>query len=270
MDHSLSFLIAAWIWTALSAAAVCGLVIGAVVTFEDFDAYIVAVLLLGASVATGLMFASLSFLGVPVAAIWAWRIIAGVACAYGLISFAKALLEDSDLGEVLAIVGATVLAGAFLTTGILTAPRPFGPTPVTPTAPHVAGTSIFQIGVWHTFALTMLALTTMCFLLLFLLAMRRGIPLAVESHWGGLGGGITGWQMSKSLGYLIGVIVCGILFSLFLLREENSAASRVLVTPREEGAGQPSPQREPKSGMDTGADVSASPRATPGAGTVTK
>jgi hypothetical protein len=270
MDHSLSFLIAAWIWTVLSAATVCGLVIGAVLSFRDFEAYAVAILLLGASAATGLLFASLSFLGVPVAAIWAWRILAGVACAYGLLGVAKALREDSDVGEVLSIVGATVLAGAVLTTGILTASRPFTPPPVTAASPHIAGTLASQIDVWHTFALAMLALTTMTFLLLFLLAMRRGIPPAVESHWGGLGGGITGWEISKSLSYLIGVIVCAVLFSLFLLREEITAVSRVPVTPAKEGAGPPSPKPEPKSGTDTGAGVSARPQATPGVGTVAK
>lgn len=38
-------------------------------------------------------------------------------------------------------------------------------------------------------------------------SLSRGEAVSVESHWGGLGGGIVGWRLSAPLVYLLGIVV---------------------------------------------------------------
>jgi hypothetical protein len=46
----------------------------------------------------------------------------------------------------------------------------------------------------------------------------RDEPPRIESHWGGLGGGLGGWRMSASLGYLIAALAFGGMFTAFASR----------------------------------------------------
>src|SRR5713226_8852458 len=37
-------------------------------------------------------------------------------------------------------------------------------------------------------------------------SLSRGETVSIESHWGGLGGGIGGWRLSTPLIYLLGIV----------------------------------------------------------------
>jgi hypothetical protein len=53
----------------------------------------------------------------------------------------------------------------------------------------------------------------------FFLSMQNGGSLAVESNWGGFGGGGGGWRLSRSLSYLIGLMFSAGLLAALALRE---------------------------------------------------
>jgi hypothetical protein len=225
MELSTSLLIATWIWVILSSVAVIGC--GALVAYliSEDEKYGVVVFLLCWSASIGFLYLSLSFIGHPVAAMWTWRILSGIACAFGVFCCVWVIVEDGEILEILSMFGGAILAIGLMVASILSVSRPLPVMPQSTTAQGLSEASRLQINGWHTFALAILATATLIFVLLFGLAMRRGIPPGIESHWGGLGGGLTGLQISQSLTYLIAAIVFGILFAAFLLREENSVAS---------------------------------------------
>jgi hypothetical protein len=43
-------------------------------------------------------------------------------------------------------------------------------------------------------------------------------PPHVETHWGGLGGGLGGWRVSASLAYLVAALAFGGMFTAFSMR----------------------------------------------------
>ena len=54
-----------------------------------------------------------------------------------------------------------------------------------------------------------------------LLEFRRSLNIEaprVETHWGGLGGGLGGWRISASLAYLVAAIAFGAMFTAFSTR----------------------------------------------------
>lgn len=76
--------------------------------------------------------------------------------------------------------------------------------------------------------------------------LRRGGPVAIESSWGGFGGGLGGWRLSPGFVYLLGVLVFGAMSSMTLLS----------LATRESDAGPTSPRviapATPASGSSTG------------------
>jgi hypothetical protein len=67
-------------------------------------------------------------------------------------------------------------------------------------------------------ALALLALGTLIFLSLFVQRLQLGGAPQIETHWGGIGGGLGGWRMSSSLGYLLVAIVLSVMFTVFLVQ----------------------------------------------------
>ena len=59
---------------------------------------------------------------------------------------------------------------------------------------------------------------TMWFAALFSLAMRASHWPAVETQWGGLGGGIGGWRVSPAFIYLFGTLAFGSLLTVIALQ----------------------------------------------------
>ena len=62
-----------------------------------------------------------------------------------------------------------------------------------------------------------LSLITLALVGGFIRAMRGGRTVSVETNWGGLGGGASGWQISQPLALLIACIVFGILVSILAI-----------------------------------------------------
>jgi len=71
-----------------------------------------------------------------------------------------------------------------------------------------------------------LAITTGIFLQRFVKAIDAEKKLSAESHWGGFGGGLGGWQISASLAYLLIALVFGSLFTLLVLKMADVVAPK--------------------------------------------
>ena len=85
-----------------------------------------------------------------------------------------------------------------------------GPTPATkpaqqPAASAPAATSLANPWVVNGLLL-LLGLATLIFLGAFFLSVRKDPRFAVETSWGGFGGGLGGWTLSPSLVYLIATL----------------------------------------------------------------
>ena len=59
-------------------------------------------------------------------------------------------------------------------------------------------------------ALLILLTLTVFLLVRFMVSLKMDTP-RIESHWGGLGGGLGGWEFSHSLAYLLAAVIFAIL-----------------------------------------------------------
>lgn len=211
----------------MSSLAVIASGVAAVTTSLDGDEwYATAVSLVCFIASVGFAYLSVSTIGHPVVATWTWRILAGAAVCFGAVCSIGIMIGREETGETVSVIGSTALATVLFILSIWA--RPAVAVPQATNVSRAAETAYPQITVWHNVALTILILGTLTFIALFVAAVRRGIFPAIESHWGGLGGGLGGWQMSPSLSYLVAAVVFGILFCVLLLREENSANAPAL------------------------------------------
>ncbi len=64
---------------------------------------------------------------------------------------------------------------------------------------------------------------TLMFLTRFIRSLEGGESLGVESHWGGLGGGVGGWRVSRPVGYLFCVMTFGALTAVAVSRYPGGA-----------------------------------------------
>ena len=63
-----------------------------------------------------------------------------------------------------------------------------------------------ELGLSTAVVLGVVILVTVTLLVAMFVAVRRGEGFEIESHWGGLGGGLGGWRVSAPLVYLFGVV----------------------------------------------------------------
>lgn len=66
--------------------------------------------------------------------------------------------------------------------------------------------------------LFVLGVGALYFTFLFVQHVRYGHRVGIESHWGGLGGGLGGWRISSALCFLIGSLVFAASFSALAIR----------------------------------------------------
>lgn len=84
-------------------------------------------------------------------------------------------------------------------------------------------------------ALILFAVFMLLLVIGFVRALRGGERVGIESHWGGLGGGISGFQVSTPLIYLLGII--------FLLAVASAVAWRAYPPPSQPATQQQVPQQ---------------------------
>lgn len=106
---------------------------------------------------------------------------------------------------------------------------------------------LHSIGVLAGTLLAALLGASLALLFLAVTEIFRGEPPAVESHWGGFGGGLGGWRISSSLAYLLAALFLGGLFgALTLTGLESEVARKWLgVGPSEESEGAAPPSEKP-------------------------
>jgi hypothetical protein len=88
-----------------------------------------------------------------------------------------------------------------------------------------------------------------CIALVFLTRLTRsleaGETLGLESHWGGLGGGVGGWRISRPVGYLFCVMTFGALAAVAVSRypdpppSESAGGTRTPATTTKQAASPP-------------------------------
>lgn len=184
------------------------------------------------TVAMGLSVLGFAAVGQPQIALTVWRILAVVLVAHRLITAGIKIKEGKRLSAGIwgggSILLAVLLVLAFASnteslthTVSIGVVQPNLPTlvPSQPAEVHISAAAI-----WRFLATGLLAMGTVVFFVLFVGLIQRGVPLQVESHWGGIGGGLGGWRLSSALTYLLVAILFGGIFVMLAFKDEASAA----------------------------------------------
>jgi hypothetical protein len=279
MAHSVFLSIALWIWV-LSAVGAMVLLISAWVSEGIDSGRGMAAMLAFLLAASGLLFCSLELLGWPLVASWSWRILSGGVMITSLVFSARVLVRgnspeaaSSEPGfsayrrhaalDSFLLYCASVLAIIVFACAIFaTTPQPGASAPVSYTAreavAHNLEDSLLRLDFWHAATLGVLGCGTLLFGLLFIGALQRQGLLWFESNSGGLGGGVGGWRMSSTVGYLAATVLFGAMFGALVVRDEavvkppsrsgdapaasgSKEAPAPVQTPRNDAAGAASP-----------------------------
>jgi hypothetical protein len=226
MSPLVALTIAAWVWISLAAAAIIVSTIIVISSFVEEEWLWMAPGLLTLVASSGFLFSSLYMTGYSSPAFWSWRITGGFTVITGIVCVVKSF-TDTDFGlnarVRLAVAGVTIFSVLPLICSIFATPVPAISRPLQ-TGLGERVVIVSGVALWHNIALVVIGIGTAMFLVLFVRAVGRGIAPGIESHWGGLGGGLSGWQISLSLTYFIGCVMFGVLFSLLALRGDNAAA----------------------------------------------
>jgi hypothetical protein len=89
--------------------------------------------------------------------------------------------------------------------------------------PWVVNISLAEIPSPKTILLLIVGLLLLILVGALIHSLSRGESVSIESHWGGLGGGIAGWRLSAPSVYLLGIV--------FLLAVSSALAWRVFPAP---------------------------------------
>lgn len=266
MDPSLSFQITVWVWIIIGVATVVGA--AAFVFSEDGgeigEPWPVPVFLGLGLGGGGLLTLSLAAAGWPSIALYVWRGTAIFVTLLGVVIFLrnrrstfpgppgfKPAITSSGVRWSAAI--ATLLLGGLTSLSFQRHSLPKSAELIVSSVGETTQgqltlslSSVIWIG-----ALILLAVGTLVFLVLFAQRLRSGGAPKLETHWEGIGGGLGGWRMSSSLGYLLVAGVFALLFTVFLFHfdareRERELAAIASPTPRVVPIELPSPTVVPK------------------------
>jgi hypothetical protein len=254
MDSLYSVQIIAWMWIALGAAGLIGyaiLVLGS--SARNATDWWVSLLVLGIGFGGGSLFAlGIAAAGWPSIGLYSWRtagiIVTGLAIVLAI--RIRPLVSSSGppgtkptsratYGRWSAVIGSILLAAlTWLSFQIDSLPNSANPLAdsAAPNAPTSISTDLWST-TWSG-TLILLAAGTVIFLVLFAQRVGRGGAPKIETHWEGIGGGVGGWRMSSSLGYLLVAGVLALLFTVFLFRFDARERERDL-------SGRPTPAPTP-------------------------
>jgi hypothetical protein len=219
MNLSLTLHIVLWTWLILAIAALGFCVFLISTLFDDNDAPVHASFLVAFNAAIAFCFSSFMLLGHAWTALWLWRIAGLIAFGLAIVVLFFDLIRKKPeptsppppnkpapkLWHPIALIAA-VAATAVLTSAsffvkqaqtIPPATLPLTVRPI-PTLPVNFGPIL---------ALTLLAVATIIFALLFIREIRQSGPPSFETFSTGLGGDASGWQVSPSLTFLVVTIL---------------------------------------------------------------
>ena len=174
----------------------------------------------------------------------AWGVLIGVAATIVTVAIIVPMLERTSFDEdrfipwiLLIVPTATALIVRRFSGQSLRLPIQFSP-------PGLPAPQSLLLGL---FAIVLLIL-----LWAFGSAIRNGDGVAIENHWGGLGGGIGGWRLSAPLIYLLGIV--------FMLGVSVTIAWRLFPAPKEAASSStPPPSPSPTAAETPSPSPSASP-----------
>jgi hypothetical protein len=221
MDPNLAFNFLLWAWIAIGVGCF-GLLVYALFDNgvpDDTEDTVSLNLVLMAG--TGCLAAPLMLMGQGAIGLWVLRIGCGLGVVGALLTFQKYSYRTATrLAAIGVIVVNAIVASA---TGFMSTPAQAAqiPTLQLPTF-SISVIAFSGVTLWHGIALTLLALGTVAFLCLFVRMIETGDSPQLESHWGGIGGGLGGWRMSGSLTYLAAATVFGVLFAFFVLQLDSA------------------------------------------------
>jgi hypothetical protein len=208
----LALTIVSWLWVVAGTGVVLGIAYFVIKDgLDQPDVALVTTLVL--LVATGAVVSSLRTLDLVTPSLWSWRVAAGA------ISIGAILVAVTQPPVRLVAVAASALYAGLFAASFVAGPALEAPPSGAPAAPPAALT-IDGVRLWHGVALFILAAGTTVFLALFVRMIERGVSPQIETHWGGIGGGLGGWRISLSLTYLLAAAVFGVLFAFFVLQLE--------------------------------------------------
>lgn len=229
MDPSIAILIAIWIWI----AAGVFLVIYAIVlalrnnNHEWWRIPITLGIALGGS---GLLTLAITALGSSSVAQLVWRVTAVIAAVIALIISITTFVARQSLGGkppgrlpaavhlgrlghiIWAAVAGIIVTSTMVWLSFQSSALAINSEAISAGALSRAPSTLTVVWVG---ALVLFAFGSIYFLFLFVQRLERGGAPQIETHWGGIGGGLGGWRMSTSLGYLLVAIVLMLLFGLF-------------------------------------------------------
>jgi hypothetical protein len=245
MAHPIFLSIALWIWAASAIGAIAFMIWLWVDSANSDDGKDMAALLVLLQAAVGLLFSSLDLLGFPLIALWTWRILSGAVMIACLVVSARLTVvgkratwrstsppefrahsRPAPASDYFLIFGTTALAIVVFVCAVAATTPQSGATVPPPTSTlgsvaHTIADSLVRIDFWHAGSLAVLGCGTLLFGLLFIAALQRQGLLWFESNSGSLGGGVGGWRMSSSMGYLGATILFAVMFGALIVHDEN-------------------------------------------------
>jgi hypothetical protein len=245
MDSSLSLHLVSSIWIIAGVAAVIVPLIAALKW--DSDEWGQMAILLAVTVAgSGVTTMAVALNGWTSVALYVWSFTAIIGLLMGLAALIRTIITRRDTVDMWdgppgsqppnaqerrrtlwAPIAGTVAMGAmvwlsFQSNSLSLQGDAIGLTARSQVLPTISAGSILWIG-----TLVLLVIGTIYFLFLYVQRLKQGGTPQIETHWGGIGGGLGGWRMSSALGYLIVSIALAVLFTVFLLQFDQRERDRV-------------------------------------------
>jgi hypothetical protein len=240
VNPSLNVIIAIWVWIIIGAAGVIGAAILALgEQGKDVPWWRIAIILGIGSGGSGLLALAVAAAGWPSIALYVWRVTAISVTVIGAVTFLRnrPVITSAAPGTTptrtswgagwVAAIGTILLIGyTWLSFQRNSLPKTAGGVAQSADLGTTFETAQGILSIFWFGALGLLGIGTLVFLFLFVGRLQRGGAPKIETHWGGIGGGLGGWRMSSSLGYLVVAIILTTCFSMLLLKLDEKEWSR--------------------------------------------
>jgi hypothetical protein len=199
-----------WVWMCAGTATLLFLAMRSV-TIEadsDFTEFLMLAVLTVVGIAT--LVAGCQMIGYAQTALWLWRIASVTCIVFSLYAITRPRrVFRAVAASVLNVLIAVFMAAAWLF-------EAHAATASLPLRPQTVLLTVDGVRAWDTIALLVFATITLLSVRWCVRAVERGIAPSIESHWGGIGGGVSAWRVSASVVYLVLAVTFGLLFAIFV------------------------------------------------------